>query len=271
MMENVWIDIKLTVKFIIFHYTKSFKTMETTTTFLGPWDQYMFIGAGVCVGIGVLILLYHEFRVLQIKDLKEKYDYVNQNQIKYIWNAVIAFIAAGAIYANSIATEKIINEGMRWFYVRLFITASFAVIAYFIFHSLVRIYYPRQLERRLAKLRNTPRISPDGNVMRKLAESEEEHHLEEGMLQSGEIHTVDYDIWMDDKTGFKKIEKYPAYQHAEECAECGYFTLHIDGEEIEQAPTPNEAGVLLTHYNCTYCGHREQREITVAKLSANVV
>jgi Zn ribbon nucleic-acid-binding protein len=244
--------------------------METMSTFLGLWDQYMFIGSVVCIITGILILLYHEYRVLKIKDLKEKYDYVNQHEIQYFWYAVIAFIAAAAVYANTIMTSKILNDGMRWFYVRLFITACFGIIAYIVFFSLVRIYYPRLLERRLSRLRNTPRTSPDGNIMRKLTESEEEHHLEGELLAQGEIHTIDYDVWIDDKTGYTKIEKYPAYQHAEECSECGYYTLKIDQEEIEQAPTANEQGVLLTHYECSYCGHREQREITVAKLSANI-
>ena len=42
--------------------------METTSTFFSAWDQYMYIGAAVCVVVGVLILLYHEFKVLQLKD-----------------------------------------------------------------------------------------------------------------------------------------------------------------------------------------------------------
>jgi hypothetical protein len=230
----------------------------------------MYVGAAICVVFGVLILLYHEFKVLQLKDYKQKYDYVNLHEIRYFWYAIIAFIAAAAIYANSIATDKILSEGIRWFYVRIFITASFAVIAYNAFYSLVRIYYPRQLEKRLTKLRNTPRISPDGNVMRKLSESEEEHHLDDVQKTSGSIHSIDYDIWIDEKTGFKKIEKYAAYQHVEECSECGFFTMKLEREEIEQAPTFEDQGVLMKHYKCSYCGHREQREIVVAQLSANV-
>ncbi len=244
--------------------------METTSTFFSAWDQYMYIGAAVCVVLGVLILLYHEFKVLKLKDYKEKYDYVNLYEIKYFWYAIIAFIGAAAFYANSLATNKILMEGIRWFYVRIFITASFAVIAYNAFYSLVRIYYPRQLEKRLMKLRNAPRVSPEGNVMRKLTESEEEHHLEDVMKREGNVHSIDYDIWLDEKTGFKKIEKYPAYQHVEECSECGFFTMKIKEEEIEEAPTLDEQGLLLKHYECSYCGHREQREIVVAKLSANV-
>jgi hypothetical protein len=174
------------------------------------------------------------------------------------------------LYANTIATDKILNEGTRWFYVRIFITASFAVIAYNTFYSLVRVYYPRQLEKRLTKLRNSPRKSPDGNMMRKLSESEEDHHLDEFQKSSEQIHSIDYDVWIDDKTGFKKIEKYPAYQHVEECSECGFFTMKLEMEEIEQPPTLDDRGILLKHYRCTYCGHREQHEVVVAKLSANV-
>jgi hypothetical protein len=236
---------------------------------LASWDQYMYIGAAVSVGIGVLILLYHEFQVFRIKDYKAKYDYVNLHEIRYFWYAVMAFILAATFYFNTVSSRAIETESMRWFYVRLFITASFAVIAYFIFFSLVRIYYPRQLERRLTKLRNAPRKSPAGNIMRKLSESEEEHHLE-GALKQDEVHSIDYDIWLDDKTGYKKIEKYPAYQHAEECSECGYFTMKIDKEDIERAPTADDEGLLLKHYKCSYCNHREQREVVIAKLSANV-
>jgi hypothetical protein len=244
--------------------------METTSTFLSLWEQYMYIAAIACVALAAAILLYHEYRISQVKDLKDKYDYVNKNEIKYKWYAGIALIAAAALYANTLATGKIEADGMRWFYVRLFITASFAVIAYIVCYSLVRIYYPHQVEKRLTKLRNTPRTSAEGNLMRKLAEDEEAHHLEEEMRQLGEIHSIDYDVWIDDKTGSMKVEKYPAYQHAEECSECGFFTLKVDSEEVEQEPTLDDEGVLLSHYACAYCGHREQREIVVAKLSANV-
>jgi hypothetical protein len=46
--------------------------------------------------------------------------------------------------------------------------------------------------------------------------------------------------------------------------------MKIHAEEVEEAPTMNDQGLLLKHYKCGYCGHREQREIVVAKLSANV-
>ena len=57
-------------------------------------------------------------------------------------------------------------------YVGLFFLVAFAVIAYFIANGAVRILYPKVIENRLKRIRNTPRISPAGNVMRKLAEEE---------------------------------------------------------------------------------------------------
>ena len=68
----------------------------------------------------------------------------------------------------------------------------------------------------------------------------------------------------------RRCPRDPAYQHVEECSECGYFTMKLEEEEIERAPTFDQQGLLLKHYRCTYCNHREQHEIVVAKLSANV-
>jgi hypothetical protein len=241
-----------------------------TPSFLDSWDQYMMWATFACIAIGVLILLYHEFRVLQIKDFKEKYDYVNLHEIKYFWYAMMAFVVAVAFYANSIGTHLIMTKGMLWFYVRLFITVSLLTIAYFIVFSMVQIYYPRYLEKRLTKLRNTPRTSPAGNLMRKLHEHEEDAHLDASQItEQANVHSVDYDIWIDDKTGFKKVEKYDAYQHAIECSECGYVTMKIYSEEIEKKPTVTEDGLLLKHYRCSYCKHREAREVILAKLADN--
>ncbi len=241
-----------------------------TPTFLLSWDQYMIWATFACIGIGILILLYHEYKVLQIKDYKEKYDYVNLHEIRYFYYAVMAIVVAAAFYANSIGTGIIETKGMLWFWVRLFITVSFLIIAYFIVFSMVQIYYPRTLEKRLTKLKNAPRISPAGNPMRKLEEHEEEAHLDASQIsEQANVHSVDYVIWIDDKTGYKKIEKYDAYQHAIECSECGYVTMKIVSEEIEKKPTVTEEGLLLKHYRCSYCKHREAREVVLVKLSDN--
>ena len=246
--------------------------MENTPDFIGALDHYLAPASYFFAGLAVLILLYHELRLFQIKDYKAKYDYVNLHEITYFWYAVLALIIAGTLYLNSIAsTTKPIENPVTWFWVRTFITCSFVVIAYFIFYSLVRIYYPRYVEKRLVKLRNKPRLSSTGNLMRKLTEAEEEAHLESAQWsEQKEIHSVDYDVWLDDVTGEKKIEKYISYQHAIECPECGYVTFKIKREELAEEPDESSSGILVKHYACTYCNHREAREVIVAALSENI-
>ncbi len=244
--------------------------MQLSDAFLQSWNSYMIYICFALIGIGVLIFLYYIVKASQVKDLKDKYDYINLNEIKYFWNTIMCFIIAGAFYANTLATGKVAESGLIFFVIRLFMVVSFAFIAYFIFFSLVKIYYPQYIEKRLDKLRNTPRISPDGNKMRKLSEEEEDAHMEAHMIEEeANIHSVDYDVWLDEKTGYKKIEKYNSYQHAERCPTCGYYTLRMEREEIKIEPTQSTEGLLLKHYKCGYCSHREANEVRLAPQSTN--
>ncbi len=242
--------------------------MENVT---GTTDSLLGIGAIVCLAVAILILVYHEIRTFMVKNSKDRYDYVNTHEIRYFWYAVIALIAAAALYLNKIVGPKIpVAESVLPF-VRLFFLAGFSVVAYLVLASLVRLLYPQVIERRLKRIRNTPRISPTGNVMRKLREEEESVHLEKSEIdeQASTLHSAEYDVWVDEKTGFKLVEKYMGYQHAEKCGECGFYTMKIHSEEITRKPTLSEEGLLVKHYRCSYCKHREAREAVIAKLSSN--
>jgi hypothetical protein len=245
--------------------------MTESLPFLSNWDHYMVLGTYGFAAVGILIFLYYELRIMMIRDYKEKYDYVNLHEIKYFWYAVFSFIIAAGLYFNTFGSESITESGeMLWFWVRLFIVVSGVMVFYFIFSSMIKIYYPGYLEKRLHKLRTTPRMSPAGNAMRRLSEEEEDDYLDAQQIAEeagGDgLHAVDYDVWLDDKTGFKKVERYLLYQHAEECPECGYYTLKIDREELEKKPTETEDGLLIKHYKCDYCKHRERREDVLRKL-----
>lgn len=239
---------------------------------VASWDFYMMLGAIVFAAASILVFLYHEVKIMSIKDYKEKYDYAVLNEIKYFLITIRVAVVAVCFASNMIMTEWIMRKGWGWFFGRFFLTVCVAVVFYVMFASLVRIYYPQFLERRLMRLRNTPRISPSGNPMRKLSESEEDAHLEAAQIaeEGSDVHSVDYDVWLDEKTGEKKIEKYYSYHHVIECPDCGYVTMKIHHEEVTSPPSQTEEGELVKHYRCDFCNHRERKSVHLAKLSENL-
>lgn len=241
-------------------------------TFLAEWDRFMVLGSGIFLGIGILIFLFYEIKIAQIKDPKEKYDYASTHEIRYFWYALLAVVIAACIFLNSVATSAVASRYTWLIYVRLVSTGILGIIAYLFTNSTINVYYPRYLMKRLNRIRNKPRISPDGNIMRKLSEEEEDPHLEAHMIaeEASDVHSVDYDVWIDEKTGHKKIEKYYDYQQTEECPRCGYYTLKIEVEEVITPPTNDNTGVLHKHYKCSFCGRREMRKIEIAALATNV-
>jgi hypothetical protein len=247
--------------------------METSTeSFIETWDHYLILGSYFFFGLALLIILFHEVKVITIANEKDRYDYVNTHEIKYFWYAIIAFMIGFGLYITATITPLFPVDDSLKLYISIFFLAGIIVITYLILSNVVSILYPRFLENRLVRIRNKPRKSSAGNSMRKLTSQEGEVHLEGDQLvkQKSTIHSAEYDVWLDDKTGEKKVEQYMAYQHAEKCGECGFYTMKIDTEEIEKQPTQTEDGLLLEHYRCSYCKHREAREVVIAALSSNV-
>ncbi|MEL7146442.1 MAG: hypothetical protein AAFO69_08750, partial [Bacteroidota bacterium] len=120
------------------------------------------------------------------------------------------------------------------------------------------------IEKRLKKLRYTPRISPDGRKMKLLSEEEEDVYLDEGMQAEEDAFSVDYDVWIDEVSGYTKIEKYNGRLHALQCPECNYQTLKVEREEIIQTPTAEDEGELMKYYQCGYCGYKERKSFKIA-------
>lgn len=230
---------------------------------LAKWNeygQYAAIGIGV---LGVLILLGHFVKLLTTRDFKSRYDYINMHEINYLWYSALLIIVAGALYSNTIATNSI----WMWFFVRLFVSIMLGIIVGVVVQNVLKFYYPFFIEKRLKKLRYTPRISPDGRKMKLLSEEEEDVYLDEGMQAEEDAFSVDYDVWIDEVSGYTKIEKYNGRLHALQCPECNYQTQKVEREEIIQAPTVDEEGELMKYYQCGYCGHKERKSFKIAPVN----
>ena len=219
----------------------------------------------VFLAVGVLIVLFHVIRLASISDSKTKYDYINKHEINFLWYAGLMLIIAAGIYANTLLGET----GMVWIFVRIFVTVMLGLIAGVVVQSLLKFYYPFYIEKRLKKLRFKPRISPkSGKPMKLLSEEEEDVYLDEGMQAEENVFSVDYDVWIDEETGYTKIEKYQGHLHALKCSECNYQTLKVAKEEIINPPTEVAEGELLKYFKCNYCGHKEKRSFRIAKLKS---
>jgi len=212
--------------------------------------------------IGIIILIYHWITLSMKKDPKKRYDFINEHEINNLWYASVILLIAIGIYVTLVPEGEVI-----WLAVRVFVTVMMGLIVGVIISNLLKFYYPFYVEKRLKKLRYTPRVSPkSGKPMKLLSEDEEDVYLDEGMQAEENVFSVDYDVWIDEETGFTKIEKYAGHLIALQCPECNYQTLKVTKEEILESPTETEEGELMKFYKCDYCGYKERKAFRIARL-----
>jgi hypothetical protein len=226
-------------------------------------NQYgPYLGMGF-IGIAVLLVIFYYIRLVALKEFKQRYDYINKNEINSLWRATVFALIGAVLWINSLLGES----ELLWFAVKLFVSSMLALIIGVIIQNILKFYFPFYIEKRLKKLRYTPRVSPKtGKPMKLLSEEEEDVYLDEGMQAEENIFSVDYDVWVDEETGYTKIEKYSGHLHALQCSECNYQTLKVVKEEIIKSPTTTEDGELMKYFKCSYCGHKARKTFHIARL-----
>lgn len=202
---------------------------------------------------GILLYVFHLVKISSINGYKEKYDYISRREIKNLEITFILFALGVAMLINRYGMDKIEEMGV-WFFVRLFISFAGGTLVGYIAFLILEYYYPGRVDKKLKKWRYMPRVNPKtGNKMRLLAEHEEDVHLDAGMKAEEDVFSIDYDVWIDEKTNDVLVEKYQGHLQALECGNCGFYTLKVVREEITQQPTVNSPGELIKHYECSYC------------------
>ncbi len=162
----------------------------------------------IIIGIGILVIFYHFLRLAFTPEFKKKYDFINKNEIKSLYFSSIFIVIGLGILANTFSARVEII----WLMVRIFVTFMMGLILLVVISNLLKFYYPFYVEKRLRKLRYAPRKSPKtGKPMKLLSEEEEDVYLDEGMQAEENVFSVDYDVWIDEETGYTKIEKYAGH------------------------------------------------------------
>ncbi|WP_185152482.1 hypothetical protein, partial [Fulvivirga aurantia] len=243
--------------------------METTTSasFTDQWHAYTLNAAYVFGGLALLITIVYYIKLLTIKSYSRKYEFVSANEAKYFWYALLSVVIGAALFLNSYIQLLFAAEGGFEFIFGLFISVILGVAIGYAAYAYFKYYYPSVIEDKLTKLRFRPRISPEtGKQMKLLDESEEDVHLTEEMIAHEEEAVYEYDVWIDEETGHKFIERYDIHLHALVCPNCSFRTLKDYKEEVVKEPTHDEPGLMKNYYSCSYCDHAEIREVRLAPL-----
>lgn len=237
----------------------------TPIPFLITWNQVMIVGTIAMGALAIIIYLIYKLRVSLLKDPKEKYDYMNLNEIRWFKRVFFFIGIAAACAVNLYGMEKFTTLGL-WFFVRVFFSIACATLITYVASLILEFYYPTKLNFKLRKLRYTPRINPkNGNRMRLLSEDEEDVHLNEGMQAEENIFSIDYDVWVDESTAEVKIEKYDGHLTALQCNNCGFYTMKVWREEIIERNEDGSPKELLKHYQCSYCKNVRATAFNVSK------
>lgn len=221
--------------------------------FLASWHTVMIIGSIIMLAVATLVYLLHKIKITSTKDYKQKYDYLSLYEVRNYKRVFLCLGLSAMLLINIYGIGKV-SEVEVWFFVRLFISIAGGTLVTYVAFLILDYYYPTILHKKLTKWRYMPRVNPkNGKEMRLLGEEEEDVHLQEGMQAEENVFSIDYDVWIDEKTGDVKIEKYPGHLQASKCNSCGFFTMKVVKEEITQQPSPDAPGELIKHYQCNYC------------------
>ena len=233
--------------------------------FLAGWQQVVFVLIFVALGAALVNYILYKVKFSSKKTYKEKFDLASESETKAFLLSHI-LIATSLFFFNNTLVEETVAINPVWFFIRIFIAGCIGLLYGYVAHLVLKFYYPGKLEKKLKKLRYTPRVNPEnGHKMKLLSEEEEDAYLDDGMQAEENVFSIDYDVWIDESTGYTKIEKYKGHLTALQCDRCGFQTLRLSKEEIIQEATETEDGELLKEYTCTYCGRIKRKNVILSK------
>ncbi|WP_258104011.1 hypothetical protein [Marinoscillum sp. MHG1-6] len=231
-------------------------------------DEFWFqlcsmLGSGF-FALCLLNILTYYVGLMGVKTRSEKYRLASQKEANTFARSS-NFLAIGISFFSFVLIGKAI--GMVEPYIYYFVGFFSIMIGFAIGYGMwayLKYFYPFILEKHLNHIRFKPMKSPkDGRPMKLLNENEEDVHMTQEMIEEEDSMTVDYDVWIDEVTDYKIIERYDTYYHALVCDKCNFRTLKEDKEEVIKEPSAKEQGLLMKHFRCSYCGHQESKQVKV--------
>lgn len=242
--------------------------------FIDRLHYWFGLGERILLGIGVIIILIYLLRFAVIGNKKKKYDFMINNEIRSLKFGIFFIVIALILLLDNLLSlqfEKSLLSvddfiEMTPFIGGFFVIFIIGVVIYSGIRSILDIYYPRYLGKRLDKIRYSPRISSrTGNEMKLLNEDEEDVYLTEQMQADENSLRYDYDVWLDEQSGDVQIEKYDMHLNSIICPECRYRTLTSVSDRLVSSEEGAEE--LQRDYECSYCGYKESKHFKVTQFA----
>ncbi|MEQ6119297.1 hypothetical protein [Reichenbachiella sp. MALMAid0571] len=238
--------------------------------FVEHWHQIAIIWSQIALAFAGIILAYYLLIFTTRNSIAEKYKFISLNEIKYFWYTALSLTISFTFFLNAIMVKKHSTAHNFDLTVKTILSLGIGFLIGYVINTYLNVYYPFTLEKKLSALRFKKRISPESKKeMRLLNEDQEDIHLSEMMIAEENAFAYDYDVWIDDETGYKLIEKYEGNLHALICDKCRFRTLKEYKEEVESSLVSGEPDSIVKYYKCSYCGHLEEKVSEISKLQAN--
>ena len=131
-------------------------------------------------------------------------------------------------------------------------------IGFTIFFPVTMIFFLLFYFPKLKRLRNThAKCDKCGGKMHKLNEQEDDRFLTTAEQTEERLNSVDYDVWLCDQCGNKKIYRYDsAVTHYSTCPSCKAKTYGLSNDRITRQATPFYPGVGERTYFCQHCHYK---------------
>jgi hypothetical protein len=226
-------------------------------------------GVLIKIGLGMwavcaIILLWYAFRATTKKGSTDKYDYVAKHELKYFKIVAFLFAVGAGFFMFGMMSFQFIGKHVILLYFVGMVSIAIAFLIGYVLEQYFKVYYPFFLEKKLGNIRFHPRNAPNGQPMKLLREHEEDAHMTQNMIDQEELFTFDYDVWLEEESNHKVIERYEGHLSALVCPRCEFRTMKDYKEQVLVEAQPKKNGRLRIYYRCSYCTHEEIKDIDIA-------
>ncbi|MCP4457762.1 MAG: hypothetical protein GY816_07030 [Cytophagales bacterium] len=229
------------------------------------WQEIVLrIGLGGWI-LCAFILLWYSLIATAKRGSTAKYAFVAKYELPHFQLTALIFAISSGLLFFAFLGMQFVKPTNILFYFAGFVSLGIAFMLGYALSQYLKVYYPFFLEKKLRNIRFKTHKSPKtGKLLKLLREHEEDVHMTEEMIAEEKEFTFDYDVWLDEETGYKIIEKYEGHLHAQICPKCEFRTMKDYHEKVMREATNEDNGRLRKYYRCSYCGHEEMQDVDIA-------